>query len=292
MLHEGELLLAVNWIRKGRRQDNVLCVVCVQMRIPSDQFDTVAVSEVSYGEKLEQQHHHLQQQQQQQPSPGSSLFSGFQLKLPQFRMKSPNGTNSGQCHESESTPSSPMFGRRDTDRRKQTLAQPPQKFLHQALSRHQSLSTNNTPARFVSSSSSFCYRRFPFFFLKRRRRGWRNATTPLHRLGRWWTSIHSDSFYRKLLSAQASIGPTQPNRKTSSGSDCYVCRDCQLLIENIIYNPVPTVHCDRPSIHVSLPWSIPPPPPTQLLLRLNNQTVNWMNEHKTNKKWLIENDGK
>ena len=168
MLHEGELLLAVNWIRKGRRQDNVLCVVCVQMRIPSDQFDTVAVSEVSYGEKLEQQHHHLQQQQQQQPSPGSSLFSGFQLKLPQFRMKSPNGTNSGQCHESESTPSSPMFGRRDTDRRKQTLAQPPQKFLHQALSRHQSLSTNNTPARFVSSSSSFCYRRFPFFFLKRR----------------------------------------------------------------------------------------------------------------------------
>ena len=134
---------------------------------------------------------------------------------------------------------------------------------------------------------------FRFSSWKEGRRGWRNATTPLHRLGRWWTSIHSDSFYRKLLSAQTSIGPTQPNRKSSSGSDCYVCRDCQLLIENIIYNPVPTVHCDRPSIHVSLPWSIPPPPPpTQLLLRLNNQTVNWMNEHKTNKKWLIENDGK
>lgn len=135
------------------------------MRIPSDQFDTVDVSEVSYGEKLEQQQH-----QQQQSSPSASLFSGFQLKLPQFRIKSPNGTSS-ECHESESTPSSPMFSRRGSERRKQTLAQPPQKFLHQALSRHQSLSTNNTPARFVR----FFFSYWPFSLLllgrKKKRHG-------------------------------------------------------------------------------------------------------------------------
>ena len=70
---------------------------------------------------------------------------------------------------------------------------------------------------------------------------------------------------RKLLSSQNSIGPSlqlqqqqQKKSSSSSGSDCYVCRDCQTLIENIIYNPVHTVtHCDRgPSIHVSLPWEI------------------------------------
>ena len=52
--------------------------------------------------------------------------------------------------------------------------------------------------------------------------------------------IQSHSFYRKLLSAQPSIGPMQPNRKSSSDSDCYVCRHCQLLIEKINYNPFPT----------------------------------------------------
>lgn len=109
------------------------------MRIPSDQFDTVDVSEVSYGEKLEQHSN-------QQPSPAASLFSGFQLKLPQFRIRSPNGGITEG--ESESTPSSPMFSRRGSERRKQTLAQAPtQRFLHQSLSRHQSLSTNNTPVR-------------------------------------------------------------------------------------------------------------------------------------------------
>ncbi|XP_057379432.1 protein spire homolog 1-like [Daphnia carinata] len=182
---------------------------CMKMRIPSDQFDTVDVSQVSwYGanaaDKLEQS------------SPvvvsSSSLFSSFQLKLPQFRIRSPNGgtttTTTDGCESSESTPTSPVLNRRGSERRKQTLAQPPQKFLHQALSRHQSLSTNNTPAR-------------------------------------------------KPVSAQASVCTShQPanKRSSSSGSDCYVCRDCQTLIENIIYNPVHTVtHCERPSIHVSLP---------------------------------------
>jgi hypothetical protein len=110
-----------------------------------------------------------------------------------------------------------VLTRHGSERRKQTLAHPPlQKFSHQTLSRHQSLSANNTPVR-------------------------------------------------KLLSSQNSIGPSlqlqqQPQQQqkkssSSSGSDCYVCRDCQTLIENIIYNPVHTVtHCDRgPSIHVSLP---------------------------------------
>lgn len=114
----------------------------LQMRIPSDQFDTVDVSEVTwYGanaDKLEQS------------SPvvsSSSLFSSFQLKLPQFRLRSPNGGMADCCESSESTPTSPVLSRRGSERRKQTLAQPPQTFLHQALSRHQSLSTNNTPAR-------------------------------------------------------------------------------------------------------------------------------------------------
>lgn len=176
---------------------------CIKMRIPSDQFDTVDVSEVTwYGanaDKLEQS------------SPvvsSSSLFSSFQLKLPQFRLRSPNGGMADCCESSESTPTSPVLSRRGSERRKQTLAQPPQTFLHQALSRHQSLSTNNTPAR-------------------------------------------------KPVSAQASVGAShqQASKKSSSsGSDCHVCRDCQTLIENIIYNPVHTVtHCERPSIHVSLP---------------------------------------
>ncbi|XP_046632352.1 protein spire homolog 1-like isoform X3 [Daphnia pulicaria] len=187
---------------------------CTKMRIPSDQFDTIDVSEVSWyrganSDKLEQQ----------SPAVTSSLFSAFQLKLPQFRIRSPNYVGSSSngvdgCESSESTPTSPVLARHGSERRKQTLAQPPQKFSHQTLSRHQSLSANNTPVR-------------------------------------------------KLLSAQASIGPSlqlpqqQPTHKksSSSGSDCYVCRDCQTLIENIIYNPVHTVtHCDRgPSIHVSLP---------------------------------------
>lgn len=99
------------------------------------------MSEVSYGEKLEQQQH-----SNQQPSAAASLFSTIQLKLPQFRIRSPNGSTTEG--ESESTPSSPMFSRRGSQRRKETLAQAPsQKLLHQSLSRHQSLSTNNTPVR-------------------------------------------------------------------------------------------------------------------------------------------------
>lgn len=62
-------------------------------------------------------------------------------------------------------------------------------------------------------------------------------------------------FSRKPLSAQASVGPIQrgESNKKSSGSECHVCRDCKSLIDVIIYNSVHTVHCDRPSIHVSLP---------------------------------------
>jgi len=152
MLHQGKK-------KRVRSPGNVtfihfvcLCAQPKQMRIPSDQFDTVDVSEVSwYGgvnsEKLEQQ------------SPAvasSSLFSAFQLKLPQFRIRSPNGTAAGSssngadgCESSESNPTSPVLSRHGSERRKQTLAQPPQKFSHQTLSRHQSLSANNTPVRLV-----------------------------------------------------------------------------------------------------------------------------------------------
>ena len=127
------------------------------MRIPSDQFDTIDVSEVTwYGgvnsDKLEQQ---------SSSAVASSLFSAFQLKLPQFRIRSPNGpsgssssssTNGGAdcCESSESNPTSPVLTRHGSERRKQTLAHPPlQKFSHQTLSRHQSLSANNTPVRLV-----------------------------------------------------------------------------------------------------------------------------------------------
>lgn len=57
---------------------------------------------------------------------------------------------------------------------------------------------------------------------------------------------------RKPLSAQISVGPTQRQNKKSSHCDGYVCRDCQTLIENIVYNPVNTANWDRRSIHVSL----------------------------------------
>lgn len=204
-----------------------------KMRIPSDQFDTVDVSEVSYGEKLEQSN-------QQQSSPATnSLFSGFQLKLTQFRMRSPNGTTSSSTNaegESESTPTSPVFSRRGSERGRKngtSLAPPQQRFFqHATLSRHQSLSANNTPVK------------WDFSFLSNL------LLLPLCHT----TTL---SFVRKPLSAQVSVGQQQQrndiNRKSSSGSEYYVCRDCQTLIENIIYHPVHTVHCDRPSIHVSLP---------------------------------------
>lgn len=118
----------------------------LQMRIPSDQFDTVAVSEVSYEEKLEQQQQQQQHRTSQQPSPAASLFSGFQLKLPQFRIRSPNNTSGEGESGNSSVPSSPTFSRHGSERRKDTLA-PTQRFLHPSLSRHQSLSTNNTPSR-------------------------------------------------------------------------------------------------------------------------------------------------
>jgi hypothetical protein len=92
--------------------------------------------------------------EQQSPAVTSSLFSAFQLKLPQFRIRSPNNVGSSSngvdgCESSESTPTSPVLARHGSERRKQTLAQPPQKFSHQTLSRHQSLSANNTPVRLV-----------------------------------------------------------------------------------------------------------------------------------------------
>ena len=129
------------------------------MRIPSDQFDTVAVSEVSCDEKMEQQH-----RSNQQPSPAASLFSGLQLKLPQFqfRIRSPGSSSNatGEGESGSSVPSSPTFSRHGSERRKETVKQqlsqaPQQRFLHSSLSRHQSLSTNNTPNRLDTVSSLF-----------------------------------------------------------------------------------------------------------------------------------------
>ena len=69
-----------------------------------------------------------------------------------------------------------------------------------------------------------------------------------------------------VVTASGPGGRNAEGRKptSTSGSDCYVCRDCQSLIEHIIHQPVHTLNPDRDhhhhhhqsssGQHVSLPW--------------------------------------
>lgn len=133
------------------------------MRIPSDRFDTVAVSELSWPDKQPVPYSAGPPSSPgASPSPGASLFSGLGLKLPQFRLHSPGAGScssltppsppaSGPSSGAESSPSSPVFARRGSERRKNAVAAVTGRFVQQSLAQHQSLSASSTPVRYHSS---------------------------------------------------------------------------------------------------------------------------------------------
>lgn len=123
----------------------------LQMWIPSDRFDTVTVSELRWPDKR-QSHSSLSSC----PSPSASLFSGFHLKLPQFKVHSPVSrsyssleppSSSGPTSGSRSTPTSPLLSRHGFEHTKPTDSQAAARFIHQTVSKHLSLSANNSPVR-------------------------------------------------------------------------------------------------------------------------------------------------
>jgi hypothetical protein len=120
------------------------------MRIPSDRFENVAVTELSHAVASSSTLTDKKKSDEpEEPPPktplsatsSSSLLSHLaHLKLPQFRISTPGGGTES------STPSSPVTGRR-----KQTVAAQQSYSAsghHQPLSRHLSLSANATPVRY------------------------------------------------------------------------------------------------------------------------------------------------
>ena len=118
------------------------------MRIPSERFENVAVTELSYAAMPLSSSSALADRSKcdepedlpQSKTPSTStLFSHLaHLKLPQFRINTPGGGTS-----ESSTPCSPV-----TSRRKQTASSVLSSGQHQPLSRHLSLSANATPVRY------------------------------------------------------------------------------------------------------------------------------------------------
>ena len=128
------------------------------MRIPSDRFENVAVTELSHAVASSSTLTDKKKSDEpEEPPPktplsattsSSSLLSHLaHLKLPQFRISTPGGGTES------STPSSPVTGRR-----KQALAAQQSYSAsgqHQPLSRHLSLSANATPVRYDFSFFHF-----------------------------------------------------------------------------------------------------------------------------------------
>ncbi len=174
MCRKTRLSIFRNWWHGCKICRRTVCgKCCTKIKIPAAPFDSVAVSELNCSYGPSSLHPPPETHSTTNTATSPSLLSSW--KLPQFRINSPGGSilsnktsessgavlaaSSNSSSGAGSSPStSPVFPRNNNisesmtggsggNQRKQTLAGVGQRFLHQALSRHVSLSTNTTPVR-------------------------------------------------------------------------------------------------------------------------------------------------